>query len=169
MPYAADGKISKREIEGGIEISGEEYREALQAQMEGRQIAVRNGKLRILSREKRTVYNKDDKTSKEIPENDDTPEGFTDQKPGKFDEWDSSKGKWVEDKEAKARARVSDIKEELDSIDERYGDRAIREDLLERDAFKSDGARKRIQDAEDRASELRKELSDLVSKYDIND
>lgn len=165
MPYAIDGKISKREIEGGIEITNDQYREALQAQLEGHEVAVRSGELRILSREKRTVYNKNDKTEKKIPENENTPDGYTDQEPGKFDEWDEDVGEWVKDEKAKAHARIREIDSELEALDRRYGDRALREDMLERDAFKSDEARQRIQGAEDRASDLRKERDDLIDKH----
>lgn len=165
MPYAAEGKISKRKIEGGIEISDKEYREALQAQIEGRRVVVRNDKLRILSRETRTVYSTKNKSRREIPENDDTPDSYTEQEPGRFDKWDSEKEEWIKDEEAEAHARIRKIDDDLRALDQRYGDRALREDLLDRGAFKSDKARQRVQRAEDRAADLRKERSDLVNKY----
>ena len=53
MPYAAEDKISEAMIEGGIEITEQEYQEALQAMLEGKKIAIRDGMLRFLSSEKR--------------------------------------------------------------------------------------------------------------------
>ncbi len=67
--------------------------------------------------------------------------------------------------EKEAHQRIGEIDEALERLDGRYGDRALREDLLERDNFKSDKARQRIKDAEDKAAELRAERDDLVSKY----
>lgn len=46
--YAADGLISRYPIEGGIEITAEEYRSALDAMMDGRAVAIVEGALVLL-------------------------------------------------------------------------------------------------------------------------
>jgi hypothetical protein len=100
MPYAIDNKISKAFIEGGIEITDAEYKQALEAQLSGQKVAIRSGALRILSTEKKTVWSTADKSEKEIPVNEDVPEGYTGLKPGDLTKW--AKNTWVEDTAAKA-------------------------------------------------------------------
>lgn len=43
MPYAANGTISTDAIEGGIEISDQQYAEAIGALMDGRTVSIENG------------------------------------------------------------------------------------------------------------------------------
>ena len=96
MPYAAEDKISEVMIEGGIEITEQEYQEALQAMLEGKKIAIRDGMLRFLSLEKKTVYNTQDGSELEIPENEDVPDGYTViPQPSKNHVWDGTQ--WVVD------------------------------------------------------------------------
>ena len=91
MPYAAENTVAKHPLPDGIEITPEQYREALQALTAGQQVAIRGGEMRILSREKRTVYASDGK--REIAANDDTPEGATTEPPPS-DEHKLVDGKW---------------------------------------------------------------------------
>ena len=93
MPYAVNGKISKKPLDGCIEITDEQYKKAMQAQLAGHQIVVRREGLRILSQENKTIWSTSDKTKKEIPLNEDLPKDYTEVEPGEFDEWDGEK--WV--------------------------------------------------------------------------
>lgn len=43
MPYAAENKISQSPIEGGVEITQEQYREALAGMLAGKIVSVENG------------------------------------------------------------------------------------------------------------------------------
>ena len=95
MPYAVENKISKSPIDDGIEITDQQYRDALAAMGEGKKIAVRSGELRILSRDKRTVWSLTDGSKLEIAENDDTPDGYTEDGPPSPDHVMEA-GKWVE-------------------------------------------------------------------------
>ena len=100
MPYAITGRLSKNPIEGGIEISQEQYKDALQAMMQGKRVAVRDGELYLLSQEKRRVYSTEDGSALDIYQDDDTPEGYTEEKkPSAHHHWEN--GQWVEDTEAK--------------------------------------------------------------------
>jgi hypothetical protein len=45
MPYASNGKISSAPIEGGIEISPEQYRQALAAMLEGKEVSIEDGQM----------------------------------------------------------------------------------------------------------------------------
>lgn len=45
MPYAIDGRISQDELPGGIEITPEQYAEALEGMLEGKLITVQDGEL----------------------------------------------------------------------------------------------------------------------------
>lgn len=95
MPYAAEDKISEAMIEGGIEITEQEYQEALQAMLEGKKIAIRDGMLRFCL-QKKTVYNTQDGTELEIPENEDVPDGYTEVKrPSELYYWQD--GEWILD------------------------------------------------------------------------
>jgi hypothetical protein len=119
MPYAADNRISTSPIDGGVEITDAEYKEALEKSAQGYRVAVRDGALRYLSWEKRTVYSIDDKSKLEIPENDDTPDGYTDAEPGEWDYWGGSA--WAEDADARlaheSSRRLEDITAETTAID----------------------------------------------------
>jgi len=108
MPYAAEDKISEVMIEGGIEITEQEYQEALQAMLEGKKITIRDGMLRFLSSEKKTVYNTQDGTELEIPENEDVPDGYTEiEYPGELYYWKN--GKWVIDIEQLKTRKIAEL------------------------------------------------------------
>jgi len=108
MPYAAEDKISEVMIEGGIEITEQEYQEALQAMLEGKKITIRDGMLRFLSSEKKTVYNTQDGTELEIPENEDVPDGYTEiEYPGELYYWQD--GKWVIDVEKMKIRKITEL------------------------------------------------------------
>ena len=108
MPYAAEDKISEVMIEDGIEITEQEYQEALQAMLEGKKIAIRGGMLRFLSSEKKTVYNTQDGSELEIPENEDIPDGYTEiEYPGELYYWQD--GKWVIDVEKMKIRKITEL------------------------------------------------------------
>ncbi|MGO7533109.1 hypothetical protein [Rhizobium leguminosarum] len=48
MPYAAEGQISTDPIEGGIEITDEQYAEAIGAVIAGKLIKIENGQMVIV-------------------------------------------------------------------------------------------------------------------------
>lgn len=108
MPYAAEDKISEVMIEGGIEITEQEYQEALQAMLEGKKIAIRDGMLRFLSSEKKTVYSIEDGSKLEIPENEDIPDGYTEiECPGELYYWQN--GEWVLDIEKYKAKKIAEL------------------------------------------------------------
>ena len=113
MPYyATENQISTQPLEGGIEITEQQYKDALQATLDGRTVAVRSDGLRLLSPETKTVYNTTDKSEKEIANNDDVPEGYTETKPQEHDIWDGTQ--WVEDTAAKQAAQWERIRSQRD-------------------------------------------------------
>jgi hypothetical protein len=77
MPFAKENIISKAPIDGGIEISQEQYDMALQAKLNGQDVFVQGGELLFVSSQTRTIYNKETGQPKEIAENVNTPDGFT--------------------------------------------------------------------------------------------
>jgi len=83
MPYAKDDKISTQPISGGIEITESEYQQALEAKLNGQEVKVQSGTLKILSFEKRSVWSTSDKSKMGISIDEDV-----DIEPGEFDEWD---------------------------------------------------------------------------------
>lgn len=108
MPYAAEDKISEAMIEDGIEITEQEYQEALQAMLEGKKITIRDGMLRFLSSEKKTVYNTQDGTELEIPENEDVPDGYTEVKrPSELYYWQD--GEWILDIEQLKAKKIAEL------------------------------------------------------------
>jgi hypothetical protein len=93
MPYASENTLSQNPIADGIEISPEQYKEALTAKLNGQSIAVNNGSLLILSSTMKSVYLIGDKSEVKIPDNTPAQAGYSDIKPGEFDEWID--GAWV--------------------------------------------------------------------------
>jgi hypothetical protein len=93
MPYASKNALSQNPIADGIEISQAQYKEALTAKLNGQSISVNNGSLLILSNTMKSVYLIGDKSEVKIPENTPEQSGYSDIKPGEFDEWIS--GTWV--------------------------------------------------------------------------
>jgi hypothetical protein len=95
MPYAAENTLSQNPIADGIEISQAQYKEALTAKLNGQSITVVSGSLLILSNTMKSVYLIGDKSEVRIPENKPAQAGYSDIKPGEFDEWVD--GVWVVD------------------------------------------------------------------------
>jgi hypothetical protein len=95
MPYAAKNALSQDPIAGGIEISQAQYKEALTAKLNGQSITIASGSLLILSSTMKSVYLIGDKSEVKIPENTPAQAGYSDIKPGEFDEWID--GAWVVD------------------------------------------------------------------------
>ena len=59
MPYAIDGQISKRPIEGGVEISDEKYNEARSHALSGGLIKTHNGAVVLTSKPEQKEGHKD--------------------------------------------------------------------------------------------------------------
>jgi hypothetical protein len=95
MPYAANNALSQDPIANGIEITQAQYKEALTAKLNGQSIIVASGSLLILSSTMKSVYLIGDKSEVKIPENTPAQAGYSDIKPGEFDEWID--GAWVVD------------------------------------------------------------------------
>ena len=112
MPYATENQISTQPLEGGIEITEQQYKDALQATLDGHTVAIRNDGLRLLSPETKTVYSTADKSEKKIAENDDVPSGYTETEPQEHDTWDGEK--WAEDTAAKEAAQWGRIRSQRD-------------------------------------------------------
>ena len=112
MPYATENQISTQPLEGGVEITEQQYKNALQAQLDGYSVAVRGDGLRLLSPETKTVYNTADKSKKEIAVNDDVPAGYTETEPSEYDTWDGAK--WLEETAAKEAAQWERIRSQRD-------------------------------------------------------
>lgn len=83
MPYARDGEISQAPLDGGIEITQEEYGTALDAMMAGRVAGVTDGRLAIR-----------EATRPGLP-------------PDAFHRWDDAAQAWVEDAQARSSAERS--------------------------------------------------------------
>jgi hypothetical protein len=95
MPYASESALSQNPIADGIEISQAQYKEALTAKLNGQSITIASGSLLILSSTMKSVYLIGDKSEVIIPENTPAQSGYSDIKPGEFDEWVD--GAWVVD------------------------------------------------------------------------
>ena len=137
MPYAAEDKISQEIIEDGIEITEQEYQEALQAMLEGKKITIRDGMLRFLSSGKKTVYNTQDGTELEIPENEDVPDGYTEVKrPSELYYWQN--GEWILDIEqlkAKKIAEFADARWREETAGFIYNEHEFHSDRESQDRF----------------------------------
>lgn len=131
MPYYAkeDALITaKTKPSGAIEITEQEYQNALQAKLQGRNAEVRDGELWVASASTRTVYSVDDGSEKVIAENDDTPEGYvTEPRPSPHHEWDGSA--WVRDDAAYLAAKKveyeSAVEQYLDTVAQEHGYNSI--------------------------------------------
>jgi hypothetical protein len=93
MPYAAKNALSQNPIADSIEISQLQYKEALAAKLNGQSITISSGSLLILSNIMKSVYLIGDKSEVRISENTPAQAGYSDIKPGEFDEWVD--GAWV--------------------------------------------------------------------------
>lgn len=91
MPYAIKDKLSQDPIAGGIEITEAQYVEARDKMPLGWQVDVRDGELFLLSPIKRKVYSTADGSELEIPENETTPDDYTElERPDSYHEWNGT-------------------------------------------------------------------------------
>ncbi|EJL6470711.1 phage tail protein [Vibrio cholerae] len=94
--------------EGAIEITEQQYNEALAAKMAGRKAFVRDGELIIFSGVMRPIWNCEDGSTKEIDEQELVPDGWTDkERKTAFDRW--MDGEWVTDISAKYIAEFDQV------------------------------------------------------------
>ncbi|EML0121258.1 phage tail protein [Vibrio cholerae] len=98
--FAFEDALMLEHVDGAIEITEQQYNDALAAKMEGRKAFARNGELVIFSGVMRTIWNCEDGSTKEIDEQELIPEGWTDkERKTAFDRW--MDGEWVTDISAK--------------------------------------------------------------------
>jgi hypothetical protein len=127
MPYAAENALSQNPIANGIEISQAQYKEALTAKLNGQSITIASGSLLIFSSTMKSVYLIGDKSEVRIPENTPAQAGYSDIKPGEFDEWVD--GAWVVDvalqKESQRNALKSVREQALSAIKHTIADGSV--------------------------------------------
>jgi hypothetical protein len=127
MPYAAENALSQNPIANGIEISQAQYKEALTAKLNGQSITIASGSLLIFSSTMKSVYLIGDKSEVRIPENTPAQAGYSDIKPGEFDEW--LVGAWVVDvalqKESQRNALKSVREQALSAIKHTIADGSV--------------------------------------------
>ncbi|MDH7615560.1 phage tail protein [Vibrio cholerae] len=98
--FAFEDALMLEHVEGAIEITEQQYNDAIAAKMVGRKAFVRDGELVIFSGVMRTIWNCEDGSTKEIDEQDLIPDGWTDkERKTAFDRWID--GEWVTDISAK--------------------------------------------------------------------
>ncbi len=96
--YAKDNHISTDPIEGGIEITEQEYLGAIEA-LSAYGFKIIDGALVILSGEMKTVYSTESGAEIEIVIEDETPEGYTEtERPDHTHDWNGSEWELNEDK-----------------------------------------------------------------------
>lgn len=89
--FAFEDALMLEHVDGAIEITEQQYNDALAAKMEGRKAFVCDGELVIFSGVMRTIWNTSDKSINEIDEFDIIPVGYTDIEPLNLsDVWDGS-------------------------------------------------------------------------------
>ncbi|EIK2268871.1 phage tail protein [Vibrio cholerae] len=94
--FAFEDALMLEHVDGAIEITEQQYNDALAAKMAGRQAFVRDGELVIFSGVMRTIWNYEDYSRKEIDEQELIPEGWADkERKTAFDRWID--GEWVTD------------------------------------------------------------------------
>ncbi|PWN68763.1 phage tail protein, partial [Bacillus cereus] len=76
--FAFEDALMLEHVEGAIEITEQQYNEALAAKIAGRKAFVRDGELVIFSGIMRPIWNCEDGSTKEIDEQELIPEGWTD-------------------------------------------------------------------------------------------
>lgn len=113
MPFAGDNQLTTSPISGGVEISGEKYKELLSVLQSGGRFQIQSGEPVILSETKIKVYSKADKSEKEISENEYVPEGYTVTEPDEFQYWDGEK--WKTDDEEKFQVLSERVRSERDA------------------------------------------------------
>ncbi|MCR9970285.1 phage tail protein [Vibrio cholerae] len=108
--FAFEDVLMLEHVEGAIEITEQQYNDALAAKMAGRQAFVRDGELVIFSGVMRTIWNYEDYSRKEIDENELIPEGWTDkERKTAFDRW--MDGEWVTDVQSQHQWQVNQVSE----------------------------------------------------------
>ena len=96
-----------------VEITKEQYKEALQSKQNGHKVAVVDGAMKIFSKEKRTVYSTEDGSKKEILKEEDTPDGYTDnERPTEYHQWIDDEWVLTSEKEAE---KLEDERKQIES------------------------------------------------------
>lgn len=154
MPFASDNKISEVAFDGAIEITAAQYSEALEAIINGQEIVIRGGELRILSTDKRSVYKTATREEKVIADNDDTPEGYTTLEPPSADhEWDGADWTITPTKQVEIDRR--NLIAQIEALEAQQTPRRIREAALGQDGGW-------LADLETQIDALRTQLAELV-------
>ncbi|EJL6421914.1 phage tail protein [Vibrio cholerae] len=106
--FAFEDALMLEHVEDAIEITEQQYNDAIAAKMAGRKAFVRDGELVIFSGVMRTIWNCEDYSRKEIDEQELIPEGWTDkERKTAFDRW--MDGEWVTDISAKYIAEFDQV------------------------------------------------------------
>ncbi|OAE99369.1 phage tail protein [Vibrio cholerae] len=106
--FAFEDTLMLEHVEDAIEITEQQYNDALAAKMAGRQAFVRDGELVIFYGVMRQIWNCEDGSTKEIDEQELIPEGWTDkERKTAFDRWID--GEWVTDVSAKYIAEFDQV------------------------------------------------------------
>ncbi|EOX3345189.1 phage tail protein [Vibrio cholerae] len=106
--FAFEDALMLEHVEDAIEITEQQYNDAIAAKMAGRQAFVRDGELVIFSGVMRSIWNCEDYSIKEIDEQELIPEGWTDkERKTAFDRWID--GEWVTDISAKYIAEFDQV------------------------------------------------------------
>lgn len=92
--FAFEDALILEQVEGSIEITEQQYNDALAAKVAGRKAFVRDGELVIFSGVMRSIWNTTDKSSQEIDEHDHIPEGYSHIEPKGDVVWNGSD--WIE-------------------------------------------------------------------------
>jgi hypothetical protein len=104
--FAFEDALMLEHVEDAIEITEQQYNDAVAAKMEGRQAFVRDGELIVFSGVMCTIWNTADKSIREIDEFDVIPDGFTDIEPSNpTDKWSGSD--WAPDVEAQFNQEIA--------------------------------------------------------------
>lgn len=114
MPYAINDTLSKKPIDGGIEITDAEYKAAMAAKLQGRKAYVHEGTLLIESETQRTVYSTTDGSEKQIADNAPLPDGHTElERPDEYHDWDGAA--WVLDNVRKMTEEAKKMERALEA------------------------------------------------------
>ncbi|EGR4245763.1 phage tail protein [Vibrio cholerae] len=106
--FAFEDALMLEHVEDAIEITEQQYNDAIASKMAGRKAFVRDGELIIFSGVMRTIWNCEDYSRKEIDEQELIPEGWTDkERKTAFDRW--MDGEWVTDISAKYIAEFDQV------------------------------------------------------------
>lgn len=120
MPYAYKDKLSQSPITGGIEITQEQYQNAIKSKLEGNFVAVYDGELQELENSKQVIYSKEDGSKKEISILDEVPASHTTlERPDETYKFENAE--WVIDPIKVEEKKQSDIKNSKQAIDTAAG------------------------------------------------